>query len=276
MDGLKRINLRIVSVDRVHSHEIADPGREQRIERRLRQDGVLRDPLLVGAVPDVDGYILLDGTNRLGSLRHLELPLALVQIVDYANPHDIELQTWCHRPPITLDHLVSLAASIQGLAIAEIPPLGTVDALREPRTVAVALDHGRRIAFTGEADHYRSRVAYLCELIDLYEDVLVRTDCDIEDLEEIVQTADAANHEPAALIAFPPLTRSQVVSLALSGTRIPAGITRHVIRSGRALRVNVPLELLSGNEQAAQSALEWHLAGLHPRLYQEPTILYDS
>jgi hypothetical protein len=59
---------------------------------------------------------------------------------------------------------------------------------------------------------------------------------------------------------------------------IPAGITRHIILSGRALRVNLPLEYLGGTQSAeeANGALQRHLRALAPRTYTEPTILFDS
>jgi hypothetical protein len=64
----------------------------------------------------------------------------------------------------------------------------------------------------------------------------------------------------------------------MSEALIPAGITHHVIREGRALRVNLPLEelVLGRDLQQANDALQHHLAGLHPRIYAEPTILFDS
>ena len=70
----QRVRLRIVEAASIRPHEIADPGRERRIEQRLRSDRLLRDPLVVGEVPDVDGYVLLDGTNRKRALAALELP----------------------------------------------------------------------------------------------------------------------------------------------------------------------------------------------------------
>jgi hypothetical protein len=64
----------------------------------------------------------------------------------------------------------------------------------------------------------------------------------------------------------------------MAGALIPAGITRHVILCGRALRVNLPLELLDGSRtlEEANALLQDHLSGLQPRVYQEPTILFDS
>jgi hypothetical protein len=276
LDDFKRVKLQLVPTERVRPHEIADPGRAQRIEQRLRQDGLLRDPLLVGAVPDVEGYVLLDGTNRLASLVKLELPLALIQIIDYADPHAVELRTWCHSPPLALRDLVTQVVRIPGLTIDEVAPLGTVDAVREPGTIAVAVDRSSRYVIKQSAGHQYSRVEQLRKVVDLYEDRMVRVDCSVEDLEERIQTADHSESHSTVLVAFPQFSRSQVVSLALGGALIPAGITRHIIRSGRALRVNVPLDLLAIGESGAQKALERHLSALQPRIYREPTILFDS
>jgi hypothetical protein len=67
------------------------------------------------------------------------------------------------------------------------------------------------------------------------------------------------------------------VAMALEGALIPAGITRHILLQGRGLRVNLPLEFLrSSHLDTANDFLRSHLAGLHPRLYREPTILFDS
>jgi len=80
---LNDVHLRVVPIDSVRPHEIADPGRKRRIERRIRDDAVLRDPLLVGAVPDVDGYVLLDGTNRLRALQSIGVAGALLYGLSY-------------------------------------------------------------------------------------------------------------------------------------------------------------------------------------------------
>jgi hypothetical protein len=114
-------------------------------------------------------------------------------------------------------------------------------------------------------------------LVNLYEAEMDRLDCNADEVEARAHNF-TRDHESRALIAFPRFSRSQVVSMAMEDALIPAGITRHIILSGRALRVNLPLEYLEGSLSAreAERALQVHLSRLTPRTYTEPTILFDS
>ncbi len=277
MDGLKRVQLCIVDTECVRPHEIADPARERNIKARLESDGVLRDPLMVGAVPDLDGYVLLDGTNRKQALAALGVSRVMVQVIDYADPHSVHVRTWCHAATRSIADLLQGAAPIPGLVTAPLPPLATPDALRDSRTLAVLLDQSERYTLSRLPDHEASRHHQLRQLVDLYEDRMSRVSCDPDEVEERARTLGRGDGS-RTLVAFPPFSRSQVVALAMGGNLIPAGITRHVILGGRALRVNLPLTGLDGSHSLdeANAALQQHLSTLQPRIYTEPTVLYDS
>jgi hypothetical protein len=269
-------SLSIVTCASVRPHEIADSAREERIERRLRHDGQLRDPLMVGAVPGLEGYVLLDGTNRLRALNNLALPLVLVQVLDYADPHAVHLRTWCHAASLPIEDLLAVARTLPGIEVVPLAPLGAPDALAESTTLALLLQGNRRFALV-RADTAVPRPRQLRLLVDSYEHMMSREDCDPEAVEEHAIRLASAREDPATLVAFPAFTRSQVVDMAMNARTIPAGITRHVIHSGRILRVNVPLDLLAGDDlAAANQRLRAHLQTLQPRMYREPTILYDS
>jgi len=266
------VRLAIVRIDQIHPHEIADPARERRIEERLLRDGMLRDPLIVGSVPDVDGYVLLDGTNRRRALDSIGLAHAMVQIIDYRDQNAVHLRTWCHLARLPLESIRRAVETIEGLTVISIPPLGMSEALAAHDTLAVALDPRAQYALARTSGAPTS-ADQLRPLIDLYEDRMVRVDCDSESLEERARSLD----DEHALVAFRGFSRSQVVMMAMRQTLIPAGITRHMIRTGRALRVNLPLAVLALPDVGpANEALESHLRSLQPRFYREPTILYDS
>lgn len=267
------MRLEIVLGESVRPHEIHDPGRERRIEERLREDGVLRDPLMVGTVQDQDGFVLLDGTNRQRALSTLGLPYLLAQVVEYGDEHAVELRTWCHDSHGPVTEILSGASSIPDVIVRPVAQLGVPDILREPLTLAVVLN--------GEEQHALIRLPtatssteQLRRLVDLYEGHLTRVDCRPDEVEQHAQSYD----ENRTLIAFPGFSRSQVVTMAMRGAFIPAGITRHIILAGRALRVNLPLDLLSGSLDLpeANAALRSHLSRLQPRVYREPTVLFDS
>jgi hypothetical protein len=272
---IQNVRVEIVPVAAVLPHEIADPGRERRIEWRLRTEEVLRDPVIVGSVPDLEEYVLLDGTNRLLALQHLGLPWVMAQVLDYSDQRGVQLRTWCHAAAAPIDTLVSGARSIASVEVEELPPLGATDALDEHETLAVLLDGHRRYVARRAAGG-PSRSQQLRQLVDRYEDRMQREDCDPDDVEDRAKRLCQAS-EATTLLAFPPFSRSQVVAIAMQREPIPAGITRHVLLKGRALRVNLPLEVLGRSMlEEARGALRAHMEGLQPRLYREPTVLFDS
>jgi len=270
-------DLRIVAADSIRPHEIADPARERRIEARLQTDGILRDPLMVGSLPDLAGFVLLDGTNRRLALAALGIPWVLVQVIQYADERAVQLRTWGHAVTLPYDQILEYAQAIPGTSLTQLSPLAAGDALRTPGTLAVLLGATEMFALSRSPGQEPSRAEQLRQLVDSYQDRMTRVDCDADTVEErAAALTGGPNHR--ALVAFPPFSRSQVVTMALRESLIPAGITRHVILGGRALRVNLPLDILieASTREAADAALQQHLQSLQPRFYRESTILYDS
>jgi hypothetical protein len=228
---------------------------------------------MVGVLPGLDGYVLLDGTNRTRALAEMGFPWLLAQVIDYGDEHAVQLRTWCHHVHQATASVLSHAAAIPGLQVVPLAPLAAGEAVRGHSTLAVVLDRQSQFAVERAAGGPHSRAEELVRFVSAYEEHMTRVDCAPEDVEERAQSLTSG-----CLVAFPGFNRSQVVTIALRGTLIPAGITRHVIQSGRALRVNVPLSLLSSehSRESANAALQRHLTDLQPRLYREPTILYDS
>jgi len=271
LDNAPGLELHVVPLRSVMPHEVADPARLSRIEQRLATDTLLRDPVIVGRVPDVEGYVLLDGTNRSGALQRLGHPLVMAQILDYADPHAVSLRTWCHAAYVAIDTILDGARRIPDVSIERLAPLAAADAVHDQRTLAVLLDaHHRYVLLRDSLGHHAEQ---LRALVGLYEGHMAREDCTPDGIEERAKALEP----PSTLVAFPRFTRAQVVGLAIDQTPIPAGITRHTINDGRALRVNLPLEVLNGNDPAAaDEILQRHLRLLSPRIYREPTILFDS
>lgn len=270
-------DLRIVPAGSIRPHEIADPAREQRIEARLQTDGILRDPLIVGSLPDLAGFVLLDGTNRRLALAALGIRWVLAQVIQYADERAVQLRTWGHAVTLPYDQILKCAGDIPGTSLTRLSPLAAGDALRTAGTLAVLLGATEMVALSRTPGQEPSRADQLRQLVNSYEDRMTRVDCDADTVEE---RAAALTHgaNPPSLVAFPPFSRSQVVTMAMRESLIPAGITRHVILGGRALRVNLPLDTLieATTPENADAALRQHLQQLQPRLYRESTILFDS
>src|SRR5205823_4314944 len=97
----------------------------------------------------------------------------------------------------------------------------------------------------------RERNALLHAVVDIYRGRrFYRVTSD--SLEDVL----ARHPEVTSIVVFPRFEPAEIVELASHGSRLPAGITRHVIR-WRALRVNIPLERLADGEQSLEDKNRW-------------------
>jgi hypothetical protein len=82
-------------------------------------------------------------------------------------------------------------------------------------------------------------------------------------------------------MVFPSYKPHEILELALSGAKVPMGITRHII-PGRALRVNLPLEILEGAQSLPEKNawldgwLKDKMKNRNVRYYPEPVFLFDE
>ena len=72
--------------------------------------------------------MVLDGANRVTSLRELEFPHTVVQVVEVSNQH-VNLQTWNHIVwGMDTNILVSSLRKVNGIELTKIDPLQSLDA----------------------------------------------------------------------------------------------------------------------------------------------------
>jgi len=85
----------------------------------------------------------------------------------------------------------------------------------------------------------------------------------------------------AAVIVYPRFTPADILELTRNSAKLPTGITRHVIPK-RALRVNLPLSLLSADtplddkNREFQNLVASMLKAGRIRHYQESTFMFDE
>ena len=256
-------------------HEDFDPWRVKRLVISLSHQGLLKNPLMVAESEDT--YIVLDGATRATALAEMGVPHALVQLVRYDDPA-VKLQTWNHV-------LVGIPCSSLLQEIGRIPNLRSLPAdlpevqaaLNARRAVVgVVTEENRAITYaSGESSHGQLR--QLAQVVAVYRgraEVHRATEVDMLDL-------FAVHPGLTAVIVFPPFTPDDVRRCAYNEVKLPMGITRHLIR-GRALGVNVPLDLLAGDgslEQKnawLQEDIQSRLRQNKVRLYEEPTFVFDE
>jgi len=270
------VKLRVVPLRDVLLHEQIEPKRVARLIERLETDQLLKNPPIV--VESSGKYILLDGATRITALKRVGCRDAVVQIVDYDAP-GLVLETWNHM-------LIDLPLREFFVALRQLPSLRV-----EPTTFAEAADALARRASIGTlllsdgavfalrlpraplADQART----LNQIVAAYEGRGEMYRVAHTDLECLL----AENARLSALIVFPRYQPDEIRQLALNGSKLPMGITRHII-PGRAMRINIPLHVLRAGEPLEQKNAwldEWtkiKMRERHVRFYQEPVFLFDE
>lgn len=263
--------LRLVEADAVHLHEDADPHRVAALAVRLQQEDVLRNPPIGAPLPG-GGFVILDGANRTTALRTMSVPFHLLQIVEYDTP-EIRVDVWHHLlredeavlGPLPQEQVVTLSGRVEleqrlgdgALACGLVTEAG-VFGLQGGRDLAARIGTLRRVvaSYAGRTPIYRVPTA---------------------DLEGLRAEFDRVG----IIVVFPHFSKAEILALADLPEKLPAGITRHVIPN-RALRVNLPLDMLRGpgtlaEKNAALAALiHARLLAHRIRAYPEATVVFDD
>jgi len=271
-------DLRFVPVASLVPHERHDEQRAMPLVERMKAAGVLKNPPIVAPLDAAASrFVVLDGANRTIAARVAGLPHLLVQVVDYHHS-DLVLSTWHHAlVDVDVAWLRIALESVAGLRACREDPMHARAMLARREAIATADLGTETLALCGDGDLH-ARNAVLNGIVDLYRGVKRFHRVTAETL------AAAKTRFPGAstLVVFPHFEKAEILELATSGARVPAGITRHLI-PWRALRVNVPLETLADASRSPEQKTAW-LAGwvaervMHRnvRFYEESTVVFDE
>ena len=275
--------LQVLPLAHLLLHEQHDAQRSEPLLQRLQQEGVLKNPPIVAPIPANGGddaeqrYVVLDGANRVTVLRALGMAHIAAQVVDYEDP-ELVLDTWHHLiKGMQGQHLLDLLRALDCASLRQTDLMQARALLARRDIVAFVQTIQREVwviecrgdlhacnnclnevvnAYKSEARIFRANTDHLDELLPLYEGV-------------------------TALIVFPRFAPVEVMELARVGACLPAGVTRHLIPR-RALRINLPLEVLRSSQSLAEKNLwlvDWmkrKVAAKTARFYQESTFLFDE
>ncbi len=255
-------------------HEQIESRRVARLSEQLRADGVLKNPPIV--TPYRHRYILLDGATRTHALAHLGCRDVVAQIVQYDAP-GVALETWNHLlADLPTRAFTQSLRRIAGLRLQATTWETARAALARRESIgAIALADGR--VWSLRADAGSDPVRLLNQVVAAYEGraELYRV------LEDDAARLFRENARASALVLFPRYRPDEIRQCALDGSRLPAGITRHII-PGRVMRLNVPLDWLRDETPLEEKNAwlgEWLQAQMRARrvrLYPEPVFLFDE
>jgi L-serine kinase (ATP) / ParB family transcriptional regulator, heme-responsive regulator len=276
----KELRLAIVPLHDVLLHEEIEQKRVDRLIERLRVDRVLKNPPIVAELRTPDQwtrYVVLDGASRTSALRALHSRDILVQIVDYHSP-SLRLEAWHHLlldvSPAELRRVID---ELDCASLVEMDETTAREALERRDIIAYLLFSDGRVTGLSCPDDQVSQARTLNALVKAYEGRGEMYRVSTTDLEQLA----AEHHRLSAVVVFPKYHPDEILRLALNGAKVPMGITRHII-PGRALRVNLPLEILESDQALAEKNAwldDWlthKIQERHVRFYQEPVFLFDE
>lgn len=273
--------LRILPVADLLLHERHDAQRCAPLVQRLADEQVLRNPPIVAPIGDGDARcVVLDGANRVTAFERLGVAHIAAQLVPYAGgSSEVVLDCWHHL-------VTGVATRDFAAALAQVPGLAVEPAdgaharallARREAIAAIAYPGGGHCTVRAEGTLHE-RVARLNDMVELYRCAAQVHRVSTDRIDALLpQHGEAVT----ALVLFTRHDPSEIVELARVGAALPAGITRHVI-ARRALRLDLPLEVLAGPESLAEKNAwleEWlraKVAQRQVRYYQESTFVFDE
>jgi hypothetical protein len=273
-------DLRIVPVDCLIPHERHDEHRMGPLTARLKSQAVLRNPPVVTplSIPGEERYVVLDGANRSEAAREIGLPHFAVQVVRYEEP-EVRLLTWNHAlAGADARSLFQLLSSVPGISCSRESASHARALLARREILAFAASPGDgAIALSAPGD-FTERNRALNRIVEAYRGKtrVYRVGSDS------IEAALGRIPDAEAIVVFPHYAPAEVLELAATGERVPAGITRHLV-AWRALRVNLPLDLLADRETSREEKQAWLGSWLRERVeqgsvrfYEESTVLFDE
>ncbi len=272
----KDLTLRIVPLDDVVLHEQVEANRVERLMTRLQSDRMLKNPPIV--TRSDDKYIVLDGATRVTALRRISCCDIAVQVVNYDAP-GIVLETWNHMLlDMPVNPFLSTLEHIPRLSVVSETVDGAAAALERRESIAtIALADGRVFSLCADDPSLPEQARLLNQVVAAYEGRGEMYRVAQTDVEQLI----AEHGRLSTLVIFPRYRTDEIRQLAKNGSKLPMGVTRHII-PGRALRINIPLDILESNQPLDQKNawldrwLQDKILERHVRYYQEPVFLFDE
>lgn len=270
-------DLRVLPTRDLLPHENADPRRVERLSKRILENGILKNPPIVAAIPGTKYFVVLDGANRTTAFAHVGIPHIVAQVVSYDDP-GVTVDTWYHV--VSGMDLNTFELSLDGLEdlyLQECSQEEARRALQSGEAVAyIVCKEGVRIVRAFE-DRDIPPMRLLNDIANTYKGQadIFRASNDIWEIQKPYYP------DITALVIFPRLHPEEIMNAALDEHKIPSGITRHVIPA-RALNINFPIGILMAGwslERKQKWLADWlmeRMAANAIRYYAESTFSFNE
>jgi hypothetical protein len=271
-------DIQVLSIEELTLHETEDAARTTRLKERIRADGFLKNPVIVGRTTGAKPkHLLLDGVHRISALKGLGCRDVVAQVVDYSD-ESVKVETW--RQLICGIKQVALLREIERVVGGRLKKESEDETtrLRHKRPVLVHL-----LLRNGDLYVVRDH-ASLEERVEKTQRIL-GTCASLAEIhrasEKEAETLLKKTRDAAGMLFIPKLEKADVLKIASSATKLPAGITRHIIPY-RALGLFVDLALLrvrlpiGEKSKLIQAVVNQRVDDERVRFYEEPVFVFSE
>lgn len=268
--------LSVLPLDKLILHEDHDMQRTLPLVEKLRAQGILRNPPIVMPLLDGSGrYMVLDGANRFTSLKEMQFPHLVAQVVEASDTH-VSLQTWNHVIwGLSAKRFIKELHALNDFKVRKVNIRKSFDPPDMVPALIRLLDGSVYMAYLPSS--LGDKVKAMHRLVNCYkgEASFDRTS------QTLAEGFKTIYPDFTALVIFPRFDIPSVLTLAGQGLVLPTGITRFTV-SPRALHLNYPLHELTSNrpieykEAYLQRWIEERVKRKGVRYYAEATFLFDE
>lgn len=270
--------IRIIPIEKLVLHETEDPERTKRLQERLRADGFLKNPVIVGKVKcNGSWFLLLDGVHRVCGLKKLGCRDVVAQIIDYSSA-DLTVHTWYHLIyGFESRYLLRKMRDIGDVNLERTNRKRAEMLLKRKKIVSYLLFKNGDIFVIKSKDDLKTRTVKLTEIVNVYgatSQIYRVSKGEIDFLLEESQDA-------TAVLVIPVYEKKDIVNLAIDDVKLPAGITKHVVPK-RVLGLNIDLALLrveisiEDKNKLLQEIIKQRVVNKRTRFYPEPVFVLNE
>jgi len=270
--------IKILPTEKLLPHEDCDPRRVEKLSKRLLEEGLLKNPPVIAAIPESDSFVVLDGANRVTTFKTLGIPHIVAQLVSYSSP-GVSLDTWFHVVSGMENN--SFWDAIQNLIGIRTERNSLVEAREKIKAGVIEtyfIDDSGVYAVIPETELLQlDKVSLLNRIVDIYrgKSDIFRASNDIWEIQKPFYP------EITSLVVFPRLEPINIMNAAMNKMKIPSGITRHIIPA-RAININIPIGILMADwsfEKKKKWMDEWMMERMSAnaiRYYAESTFSFNE
>lgn len=272
----KFFNLEILRISDIKLHETTETNRLRNIYDRITSSKFLMNPVIVGRYDHQ--LMLIDGANRLGTLKEIGCKLIIAQIIDYKKTR-IKLKNWNHLIyEMNLDLIVNYCTTHK-LKFKFVEHKDGSKILKESLYHVLISDiQNRKSIIISFEKNFNNLLHSLNNFTKLYFNIFP-----FDRSEEEIRYSDLCKYSrmKGLLVEYPKFTKNQIIKIANLDVKLPAGISRHILEN-RVLHVRYDISKLLNEEniEVKNNELKKYLTNKidnnKVRQYRESVIVFDE